>query len=189
MPVPIARKIPARRNDLRRIVATGLFPFRLLTYPAHGLSSRNLGPDVPLAGTEGPNMANNPSNPSEIPEFSHVVEFATLRDGTDFDIAPTPAEAKALARLMDANSLRKMRFRGRLVPFGAKGWDLQATLGATVVQPCIVTLEPVTTRIDEPVHRRFLPAAEAAGTDDDEIEPLGDRVDLGLIATEALALA
>jgi len=134
-------------------------------------------------------MANNPSNPSEIPEFSHVVEFATLRDGTDFDIAPTPAEAKALARLMDANSLRKMRFRGRLVPSGAKGWDLQATLGATVVQPCIVTLEPVTTRIDEPVHRRFLPAAEAAGTDDDEIEPLGDRVDLGLIATEALALA
>ena len=134
-------------------------------------------------------MANNPSNPSEIPEFSHVVEFATLRDGTDFDIAPTPAEAKALARLMDANSLRKMRFRGRLVPFGAKGWDLQATLGATVVQPCIVTLEPVTTRIDEPVHRRFLPAAEAAGTDDDEIETLGDRVDLGLIATEALALA
>ena len=134
-------------------------------------------------------MANNPSTPSETPEFSHVVEFATLRDGTDFDIAPTPAEAKALARLMDANSLRKMRFRGRLVPFGAKGWDLQATLGATVVQPCIVTLEPVTTRIDEPVHRRFLPAAEAAGTDDDEIEPLGDRVDLGLIATEALALA
>ena len=69
-------------------------------------------------------------------------------------------------------------------------------LGATVVQACVVSLEPVTTRIDEPVRRSLLPAAAATAAevvvspeDDDEIEPLRDRIDLGRIATEALALA
>lgn len=141
-------------------------------------------------------MADTPSIPPEKPEFSHVIEVAQLRDGLDFDIAPTPAQAAALARLMDASALRKMRFRGRLSPLGARGWELDATLGATVVQPCVVTLEPVTTRIDQPVHRRFLPLAGPASTEirldaeeDDALEPLGDRIDLGLVATEALALA
>ncbi|HRO12733.1 MAG TPA: DUF177 domain-containing protein, partial [Amaricoccus sp.] len=46
------------------------------------------------------------------------------------------------------------------------------------------------------VARTFVPAAAAGGAEvlvdpeeDDEIEPLGDRIDLGLVATEALALA
>ena len=141
-------------------------------------------------------MADTPSTPPEKPEFSHVIEVAQLRDGLDFDIAPTPAQAAALARLMDANALRKMRFRGRLSPLGAQGWELDATLGATVVQPCVVTLEPVTTRIDQPVHRRFLPMGGAGAAEirldaeeDDALEPLGERIDLGLVATEALALA
>jgi hypothetical protein len=54
----------------------------------------------------------------------------------------------------------------------------------------------VTTRIDQPVRRRYLPSAGGAGAetlvgpeDDDEIEPLAARIDLGLVATEALALA
>ncbi len=141
-------------------------------------------------------MADTPSTLPDTPEFSHVVELGALRGASDFDIAPTPAQAAALARLMGASGLRKMRFRGRLVPLEPRGWELQATLGATVVQPCVVTLDPVTTRIDQPVHRRFLPMSAPAATeirldaeDDDEIEPLTERIDLGLIATEALALA
>ena len=54
----------------------------------------------------------------------------------------------------------------------------------------------MTTRIDQPVRRSWLPqaaprAAEivVAPDEDDEIEPLGDRIDLGLVAIEALALA
>lgn len=140
----------------------------------------------------------DPAPPSPAaPEFSRVIEFAPLRDRErfDFDIAPDPAEAAALARLMGANAVRKLRFRGRLTAL-PRGWRLDATLGATVVQPCVVTLEPVTTRIDQPVRRRFLPVAGGAGPelvlgpdDDDEVEPLGERIDLGLVATEALALA
>ena len=65
-----------------------------------------------------------------------------------------------------------------------------------MVQTCVVTLDPVTTRIDQPVRRTWLPDAAppraeivVAPDEDDEIEPLGDRIDLGLVAIEALALA
>lgn len=132
------------------------------------------------------------------PEFARVIEVRTLSavDGVDFDIAPTAGEAAALARLLGAQAVRKVRFAGRLAPLEPGGWALDATLGATVVQTCVVTLEPVTTRVDQPVRRRFLPAPAARAAelvvdpdDDDEVEPLGARIDLGLVAVEALALA
>jgi uncharacterized metal-binding protein YceD (DUF177 family) len=132
------------------------------------------------------------------PDFARVLEIRQLRDldGFDFDIAPTGAEAAALARLLGANAVRKLRFVGRLEPAGRGGWRLDGRLGATVVQPCVVTLEPVTTRIDQPVRRTWLPDAGRPAAEvvveadaDDEPEPLGERIDLGLVATEALALA
>ena len=132
------------------------------------------------------------------PDFARVLEIRQLRDleGFDFDIAPTEAEAAALARLLGANAVRKLRFVGRLEPAGRGGWRLDGRLGATVVQPCVVTLEPVTTRIDQPVRRTWLPDAGRPAVEvvveadaDDEPEPLGERIDLGLVATEALALA
>jgi len=144
------------------------------------------------------------------PDFARVIEVRTLSalDGFDFDVAPTPAEAAALARLLGAQAVRKVRFSGRLTPLPDGGWALDAALGASVVQTCVVSLEPVTARIDQAVRRRFLPAvgvpsgapsgasSGARGAElvvepdeDDEIEPLGERIDLGLVATEALALA
>ena len=130
------------------------------------------------------------------PEFARVVQLRQIRDlpGFDFDISPSPAEAAALARLLGAQAVRKLRFAGRLTPAAKGGWRLEAALGATVVQTCVVSLEPVTTRIDETVRRALLPSGAAAAEvvvspeDDDEIEPLRDRIDLGRIATEALAL-
>ena len=131
------------------------------------------------------------------PEFARVVQVRQLRDLSqfDFDISPDPEEAAALARLLGARAVRKLRFRGRLTPASKGSWDLTAELGATAVQTCVVSLEPVTTRIDEPVRRTFVPDTavsaeiEVSPDEDDEIEPLGDRIDLGRIAIEALALA
>lgn len=132
------------------------------------------------------------------PDFARVLPLRQVRDLDEFavDIAPTEAEAAALARLVGATALRKMRLQGRLTPAGA-GWRFDGRLGATVVQPCVVSLDPVTTRIDVPVRRHWLPeagrpAAElvvSVDDDEDEPEPLADRIDLGLVATEALALA
>ena len=137
------------------------------------------------------------SHAPDNPDFARVLLLGRLDSGGpyDFDIAPTATEAAALARLVGATAVRKMRFRGRLVPAGA-GWRLDGTLGATVVQPCVVTLEPVTTRIEVPVERSWLPEAGPPAAEvvlladaEEEPDPLGDRIDLGLVATEALALA
>jgi uncharacterized metal-binding protein YceD (DUF177 family) len=131
------------------------------------------------------------------PDFARVIEPRLIRDldAFPFDIAATPSEAAAVARLLGAREVRKLRFRGALTRLPKGGWRLDARLGATAVQTCVVTLDPVTTRVDQPVTRTFLPAGATASAevvvdlDDDEIEPLGDRIDLGLVAIEALALA
>jgi uncharacterized metal-binding protein YceD (DUF177 family) len=72
---------------------------------------------------------------------------------------------------------------------------LRGRLGATVVQPCVVTLEPVTTRIEAPVERLYQAdwvepeAEEAESPEDDRIEALPEVLDLGALIEEALALA
>ena len=135
---------------------------------------------------------------SDNPEFPRVVDLARLRDNSEFpfDIAPTPEESARIAGLMDARSVRKMRFAGKLAALDTGGWQLDGQLGATVVQNCVVTLEPVTSRVDQAVRRLYLPNAAPRGTevilsgdDDEEVEPMPDRLDLGLVAVEALALA
>ncbi len=131
-------------------------------------------------------------------EFARVIETARLPalGAFDFDLAPTTQEAAAIARLMDATFLRKMQFAGRLAAAPGGAWDLTARLGASVGQTCVVSLDPVTTRIDTEVHRLFSPEVRPAGPEivfadleDDDIEPLPERLDLGLVAIEALALA
>jgi uncharacterized metal-binding protein YceD (DUF177 family) len=130
------------------------------------------------------------------PEFARVIPVASLRRTPEytFDIAPDPREAEAVATLLGADEVRKLRLAGALRPI-ADGWLLEAKIAATVVQPCVVTLAPVTTRVDTVVRRRFVPTATPRETEieidslDDELEPLGDTIDLGLVAIEALALA
>jgi uncharacterized metal-binding protein YceD (DUF177 family) len=114
-----------------------------------------------------------------------------------FDLAPDAEAMAALAARLDLDALRKLGFAGTLEAEGKGAWRLQARLGATVVQPCVVTLAPVTTRIDETVIRRFLPhlpeedsdADEIEMPEDETIEQLGPEIDLAAVMEEALALA
>ncbi|TDL83723.1 DUF177 domain-containing protein [Palleronia sediminis] len=121
-----------------------------------------------------------------------------------FELVPGPEERAALAEALELSALRKLRFAGHLAPEGARDWVLEATLGATVVQPCGITLEPVTTRIDDPVTRRYAaaqtpdrrggeqgpgPGAEIEMPDDTDTEPLPAALDLAGLMAEALALA
>ena len=130
------------------------------------------------------------------PPFSHPVRIGDLaaRKVTPFEVIPPPEALAAIAADLGIDALRKVRFQGELAPKGAADWLLTARLGATVVQPCVVTLAPVTTRIEEPVVRTYL-ARMPALTDteveleDDTLEPLGAVIDLGAVLTEALALA
>ncbi|MEJ6388226.1 YceD family protein [Gymnodinialimonas ulvae] len=112
-----------------------------------------------------------------------------------FDIAPDADARKAMADALGIVGLRKLRLSGEATPEGKADWRLDATLGATVVQECVVTLEPVTTRIDTELTRRYraqMPepsGEEMEMPEDDTIEPLRAEVDLMQVLSEALALA
>ncbi|MDF1854743.1 DUF177 domain-containing protein [Pseudooceanicola sp.] len=125
-----------------------------------------------------------------------VSDLAANRS-TAFEITPDAAARAAIAEELALIGLRKLRFSGTLTPEGAKGWRLDGDLGATVVQPCVVTLAPVTSRIDEKVTRRYVAGLRDSTTsleetempEDVDVEPLGDRIDVEAVLVEALALA
>jgi uncharacterized metal-binding protein YceD (DUF177 family) len=136
--------------------------------------------------------------PIDQPEILRVAALPTGR-GVTFDITLDDAQRAEIASALDLRGLRKLRFQGAVTPLGKRDWQVEATLGATAIQSCIVTLEPVTTRIDHPVLRRFLAdmpetpdveeGSETEMPEDDLNEPLRDTIDLGAIITESLALA
>ena len=121
---------------------------------------------------------------------------ARRRDPIPFDLAPDAETRATLAEELGLSSLKKLRFHGALEPQGRADWRLEAALGATVVQPCDITLDPVTTRIDEPVRRRYLvglggaePPVEQEIPEDVDEEPLPAMLDLEAVMIEALSLA
>lgn len=129
--------------------------------------------------------------------FGPVLRVAELAPGTSRDILiePQPQVCAEIARSLDLIEVRKLRLQGMLAPLGRRDWQFTGHLGATVVQPCVVTLAPVTTRIEEDVARTW--RADFTEPDGDEAEmpetveeePLGAQIDLGAVMIEALALA
>lgn len=99
-----------------------------------------------------------------------------------------------MAETFELKALRKVRLWGEIKAHGKRDWNLTATLGATVVQDCVVSLEPVTTRIDEPVKRLFLADytvpddSETEMPEDDSVDPLPEEINLYALLEEALAL-
>ncbi|MEB8386204.1 DUF177 domain-containing protein [Rhodobacteraceae bacterium KMM 6894] len=136
--------------------------------------------------------------PLDQPEILRVAALPAGREVT-FDITLNDVQRAEIASVLDLRALRKLRFHGALTPLGKRDWQVQATLGATAIQSCIVTLQAVTTRIDRPVVRRFLAdmpetpdveeGSETEMPEDDQTEPLRNTIDLGAIITESLALA
>lgn len=137
-------------------------------------------------------------SPPGAPAFSHTVRVADLpaRKPSRITLSPDADACAALAAELGIEAVRKLRFEVTLKPMGKRDWQLDGTLGATVVQACVVTLAPVTTRIEEQVSRSYVtdytPApdgSEVEMPEDDTVEPLPAILDLGAVMTEALALA
>ena len=126
----------------------------------------------------------------------HIIRLSDLDQGkkTPFELAPSREEREALAQELAIPEITKLTLKGQLKPLSTRDWRLEAHLGASVVQDCVVTLEPVKTRIDEAVARTYLADfeeiedAEAEMPEDETVEPLEREIDLGRIMAEALAL-
>jgi len=116
------------------------------------------------------------------------------RHATAFELAPDAAARAAIATELDLSALPALRFGGEIRPAPHDAWEVAARLSAKVVQPCVVTLAPVKTSISEEVHRIFSPHVTTPEGDevemgDDELEPLGQVIDIEAMMIEALSLA
>ena len=135
-------------------------------------------------------MPDLPSTPFRVNDLS------TSRPN-GFDLRPEAGARAAIAASLDIMGLRKLRFHGSILADAGQDWRLEAMLGATVMQACVVTLAPVTTRLDLAVSRRYMVTppepeptedGEALMPEDDTIEPLGPVIDPAAVMIEALAL-
>lgn len=114
---------------------------------------------------------------------------------TGFEILGNAAVTSQIKQALDLLELRKLKFSGAVVPQKGRDWMLRATLGVTAVQPCVVSLAPVTTRVDIQVERFYVAdfehpeESEAEMPEDDRYEPLPVSIDLITVLIEALSLA
>lgn len=129
--------------------------------------------------------------------LGHVLRLADLpsRKRTRFTLTPDAAGRAELAGELGILLIRKLSFSGDMIPVGRKDWRLEAKLGATVQQACVVTLEPVTTRLDETITRSYTAEFDVPGgsevemPEDETTDPLPETLDLAEVMAEALALA
>jgi len=129
--------------------------------------------------------------------WSHVLRPADLagRKPTRFNISPDDETRAAIATWADIDALESLRLKGTLTPLGRTDWQLQADFTARVVQPCVITLAPVTTDLSESVERRYIAGMKMPEDEEIEIpedvsaEPLPAEIDLAAVALEALELA
>jgi uncharacterized metal-binding protein YceD (DUF177 family) len=112
-----------------------------------------------------------------------------------FALRPAAPQLAMIAQELELSGLRKLSFEGTIKAVGDSDWMMEGKLGATVVQPCVVTLEPVMTRIDTTMRRQYIASftdpeePEAEMPEDENVEPLGQWIDPAVVMIEELALA
>ena len=131
------------------------------------------------------------------PEFSRAVPVESLEDGeTVIDIEADADERAALARRFGLLALDSLTAKVGLTPVDGGLVRVHGALAAKVTQACVVTLEPVTTRVETSFERLYGAddPEEADGlitdTDSEESpEPFTHgAVDVGDAVAEQLAL-
>lgn len=131
---------------------------------------------------------------NETPSQIRLSDLPNRRE-TRILLEPDAKARAALAETLGISVIRKLRFAGSLSPVGRRDWHLAVDLGTTVVQPCVITLNPVTTRIDETVTRSYvvqldqIEGEEVEMPEDETTERAPEILDLFAVMTEALALA
>lgn len=111
-----------------------------------------------------------------------------------FSIEAEPSVCAEIAAELGVLELNKLSFQGEVNARGKDEWELIGQLNARVIQSCVVTLKSVKTTLQESVHRRYSPHftqpdAEEIEMPDENLEPLGQFIDISAVMVEELALA
>jgi hypothetical protein len=115
---------------------------------------------------------------------------------TGFRIVAEPEERGALADFLGVDRVERLSLAGFVAPAAGDGWRVRGRLVARVVQSCVVTLEPVVSRIETDVERLYLPAdrlpeeheVQFLPDEEDLPDPFTDSIDPAQLAVESLAL-
>jgi uncharacterized metal-binding protein YceD (DUF177 family) len=131
---------------------------------------------------------------SPAPEFSRPLPLGLVGpEGRREVLEADEAERAALARRFGIPAIERLRAELRLWQETGGAVRAEGRLDAAVVQSCVVTLEPVPQRVDEPVSLRLLPDGREPRDDpDEEADEIATErgvADLGEAVAEQLALA
>lgn len=117
-------------------------------------------------------------------------------DGCEIALSADEPTRAAIAAHVEVLALPRLEAKFEIAPSPGGGLHVGGAVSASVRQTCVVTLDPMTSEIDEPVDLTFAPAgtralaaaAEAgSGEEVDELDESG-RIDLGALAVELLVL-
>jgi len=133
------------------------------------------------------------------PEFVREIEVAALKgERREFDVTATPAEMADLATRFGIDGIANLKARVLLTPFASGNkLALKVRFAADIAQTCVVTLEPLTNRIEGEFFAEFVERAfkdkpdeiEFGIDDDDPPEPIVDgRIEFGELIAQNLGL-
>lgn len=136
--------------------------------------------------------------------FDHVLSPTEITAaGTRVVMVADEAARRTLAELADILDVDSFRAEIQIVPWSGKGFAVSGRVTALVHQACVVTLEPVETRVDEVVDLKLVPPEEmekyeiapdeSGDLDLEAVAGLPDpiengEIDLGAIAVEHFML-
>jgi uncharacterized metal-binding protein YceD (DUF177 family) len=141
---------------------------------------------------------------SDLPPFSIPVKVATVsHNATELHVQADADARKALAALWDVPAVEALKADVKVRRWKKDGVRVMGRVTATVVQSCVVTLEPVVSDLDEEFDQTYVPEgsllARIPANDQGEmvIDPegpdlpetfSGDTIDVGAIVGEFAAL-
>ena len=118
--------------------------------------------------------------------------------GKHFDLRADEATRQRVANLAEVSGISRLDASFDVSRHGSDGLRVAGQVSATVAQTCVVTLEPMTSEIDEHVDVVYAPSVEPRepALDEDHLEQPSDApeplvngaVDLGAVAVEFLLL-
>lgn len=162
--------------------------------PAHHIGL-NLGrtaecPQVWL----GIEMTDTDPNTPDLPSHPYRSSAVSGRKTIRFTFAPDTAARASIAQVLGLIDLPEFQLKGELQPMGRIDVALRADLTALVIQPCSISLAPVTSRLNDRVERNYRHDFEDPKGDEvemlgDDAEALPEVIDVAAVAIEALALA
>jgi uncharacterized metal-binding protein YceD (DUF177 family) len=133
-----------------------------------------------------------------VPEFSRILSVARLSPkGVEEYLEAKPAERKALAKRFDIVEVKSLKAFLTLIPKPQEVIDVTGKIEVTIVQNCVVTLEPLVNRMELEINLTFVPEEQndkgggEAVIDDlsDEIEVFsGGKIDIGEMVAQQVGV-